>query len=112
MCFRAQIVCADQTSFHVRSTCCCSLAAPSSKYFSAAVNQELLANEDLCIRRSVKTNFEKGESKRLGSARQPKFLDSLVGSQNSTHTTTCLTASLVRLRKPANSACKDDLLHK
>ena len=61
--FRAQIVCADQTSFHVRSTCCCcSVVPPSSKYFSAAANQELLANEDLCIRRSVKTNFEKGDS--------------------------------------------------
>jgi len=51
----------------VRSTfllfCCLAIV----KVFSAAANQKPLVNEDLCIRKSVKPNFNVGESERLAS---------------------------------------------
>jgi len=88
VCFRVQIRCADCISAErlcfcvgttllrvVRSAwravnvllfCCRAMV----EVFSAAANQKPFVNNDLCTRKSVKTNFKKSESQRFASAWQ------------------------------------------
>jgi len=66
----------------------------------SAANQKPLVNKDLCARKSVKTNFEKGESQRLASAGQLEVSGSFSWESNSTRMTS-LPRCEQRLGKPA-----------